>query len=349
MKIGIKISDINLSLNGNNDEIILPSKVSSRSKLFESLGFDFVTSHETTSNPFLPLSIASEATNKLDLLSSIALAFVRSPMDLAYIAWDLQRMSKGRLYMGLGSQVRGHVVRRFSSEWHPPIKRMKELITCINQIWECWQNGKELNFNGEYYKINLMTPFFNPGPINFDFPKICLAAVNTKMATLSGDISDGVILHGFSTKKYIQKVLLPEIIKGKKYNNLKNDFMITTGGFLIVSNDDKKIQKEIEQKRSQIAFYASTKSYRKVMEIHNWEGIADKLYRMSVDGKWDQMPKLITDNMLEEFLVVSNVRELKKNIKRKFNYANYMSLPLDLIYEIGLEETKVLLNNIKKN
>ncbi len=348
MKLGINISDSRLFEEHVDSDFILPEKISSRSKLFESLGFDYVISNETKANPFIPLSIASESTSNTDLIYYIALAFVRSPMDLAYISWDLQRISNGRFILGLGSQVRGHVVRRFSGEWHPPIKRMREYLECLYDIWNCWQNGKELNFKGEFYDINLMTPFFNPGPLKIDFPKILLAAVNSNMSKLSGELSDGIILHSFSTKKYIQKILMPEIQKGKKYKSLKDDFIFTAGGFLIISNNDKKIQNKIEQIRSQVAFYASTKSYRSVMEVHGWEDVADKLYRYSVDGEWDKMPSLISDDILNEFLLITNVKDAPKKIKRKFDYANHISLPIDLIYEIGFEETNNLISKLKK-
>tara|TARA_B100001142_G_scaffold287677_1_gene303360 strand:- start:2198 stop:3247 length:1050 start_codon:yes stop_codon:yes gene_type:complete len=347
MKIGINISDSRLFDENNSSDIVLPQKISARSKLFESIGFDFLTSNETKANPFVPLSIGSESTTTSELISSIALAFVRSPMDLAYISWDLQRISNGRFVLGLGSQVRGHVVRRFSGEWHPPISRMREYIESLTKIWNCWQNGDKLNIKGDYYNIDLMTPFFNPGPISNEFPKIILAAVNANMSKLSGELSDGIILHGFSTKKYVQKVLLPEIKKGKKYKQLKDEFIITSGGFLIISDSEKNIQSKIEQIRSQVAFYASTKSYRKVMEIHGWENIADQLYRYSVDGKWDKMPSLITDDVLDEFLLVSSLKEAPKKIKSKFNYANYLSIPIDVLYEFGIDQTKNLVNKMK--
>ena len=349
MKIGINISDSRLFDENNSSDIVLPQKIGARSKLFESIGFDFLTSNETKANPFVPLSIGSESTTTSELISSIALAFVRSPMDLAYISWDLQRISNGRFVLGLGSQVRGHVVRRFSGEWHPPISRMREYIESLTKIWNCWQNGDKLNIKGDYYNIDLMTPFFNPGPISNEFPKIILAAVNTNMSKLSGELSDGIILHGFSTKKYVQKVLLPEIEKGKKYKQLKDEFIITSGGFVIISDNEKNIQSKIEQIRSQVAFYASTKSYRKVMEIHGWENIADQLYRYSVDGKWDKMPSLITDDVLDEFLLVSSLKEAPKKIKSKFNYANYLSIPIDVLYEFGIDQTKNLVNKMKSS
>mgnify|MGYP001160845085 FL=1 len=347
MKIGINISDSRIFDQNLSNDILLPEKISSRSKLFESIGFDFFTSNETKSNPFVPLSISSESSNKPELITSIALAFVRSPMDLAYISWDLQRISNGRFVLGLGSQVRGHIVRRFSGEWHPPIDRMREYLECIDQIWNNWQNDSPLNYKGDYYNIDLMTPFFNPGPINTKFPKIILAAVNKKMSELSGELSSGIILHGFTTKKYVQKTLLPEIHKGKNYKKLKDEFIITSGGFLIVSDDDNNIQKKVEQIRSQVAFYASTKSYRKVMEIHGWEAIADKLYRYSVDGKWEKMPSLISDDMLDEFLLITNIHDAPKKIKNKYNYSNYLTLPVEIIYEYGIDNTKNLLQQIK--
>ena len=347
MKIGINISDSRLFDENISSDIVLPQKISARSKLFESVGFDYLTSNETKANPFVPLSIGSESTTTSELISSIALAFVRSPMDVAYLSWDLQRISEGRFVLGLGSQVRGHVVRRFSGEWHSPISRMREYIECLTKIWNCWQHGDKLNIKGEYYNIDLMTPFFNPGPISNDFPKIILAAVNTNMSKLSGELSDGIILHGFSTKKYVQKILLPEIRKGKKYKQLNDEFIITSGGFLIISDNEKNIQTKTEQVRAQVAFYASTKSYRKVMEIHGWENIADQLYRYSVDGKWDKMPALITDDVLNEFLLVTNLKEAPKNIKNKFNYANYLSIPIDVLYEYGIDKTKNLVNKIK--
>ena len=330
MKIGIKISDINLSLNGNNDEIILPSKISSRSKLFESLGFDFVTSHETTSNPFLPLSIASEATNKLDLLSSIALAFVRSPMDLAYIAWDLQRMSKGRLYMGLGSQVRGHIVRRFSMPWSAPAPRMREYVIAMKHIWDCWQNGTKLSFSGDHYSFNLMSPFFNPGPIDDPDIRVSIAGVNPNMLKVAGELCDGVILHSFNTQKYTQNVVLPNLQAGAERTGRSiEDIEISGGGFIVTGSDEEELEKNKIETKSRISFYASTRSYADVMREHGWNDTHEKLYRMSIEGEWNQMGAEITDEMLGHFAVVGTHDQIADKIKSTYGrYASSVSFNL---------------------
>ncbi len=285
----------------------------------EEMGYDFFTSSETSHNPFLPVTLAAEHTERVDLRTSIALAFARSPMEMAYTSWDLQAQSNGRFVLGLGSQVRGHTVRRFNMNWSPPAKRMKEYVLALRAIWDSWQNGTKLDFKSESYNFNLMPPMFNPGPIEHPDIKVCLAAVNTHMMRVAGEVADGVFLHGFNTPKHTREVILPNLERGAaRAGRTLKDLDISGGGFVITGASEEEIETNMEKARNQISFYASTRAYAPVMNTHGWNDTAQKLYRMSVDNKWDEMGKEITDEMLGEFAVIGHYDGIVDKIKDRF-------------------------------
>ncbi len=285
----------------------------------EELGYDYFSASETAHNPFLPLALAAEGTERIMLRTSIALAFARSPMDTAYIAWDLQAMSKGRFALGLGSQVRGHIVRRYNMEWSSPAARMREYVLALRAIWDCWQNGTKLNFKGDFYSFNLMPPFFSPGPIEHPDIKIYIAAVNGRMQRVAGEVCDGVLLHSFNTPRFTEEVVLPRLEEGAKAaGRTMADLEVSGGGFIVTGANQEEIEANRRITKNRISFYASTRSYAPVMHAHGWHDTAEKLYRMSIDGQWGQMGEQITDEMLDAFAVVGSYDDIVDEIKVRY-------------------------------
>ena len=293
-------------------------------KTAEDLGYDFITSNETAHNPFLPLVLAAEHTDRVDLVTSIALAFARSPMGIAYVAWDLQQQSAGRLVLGLGSQVRGHIVRRFSMTWSPPARRMREYILALRTIWDCFQNGTKLEFIGDSYNMNLMPPLFNPGPIQHPDIRVQIAAVNPGMLAVAGEVCDGVLLHTLNSEKYTEEVILPNLARGaSKSGRTLEDLEVSGGGFIVTGASEEELEAGRQATKNRIAFYASTRSYAPVMNVHGWNDTSEKLYRMSVNGEWANMGRQITDEMLETFAVVGLHDHIVDLLKAR--YGSYAS------------------------
>lgn len=315
----------------------------------ENRGYDTFSSSETGHNPFLPLVLASEHTERIQLQTSIALSFARSPMDTAYIAWDIQNLSQGRFTLGLGSQVRGHIVRRFSMPWSPPAPRMREYIMAIKHIWDCWQNGAKLNFAGDHYSFNLMSPFFNPGPIDHPNVKVSIAGVNPNMLKVAGEVCDGVILHSFNTPKYTREVVLPNLQAGAERSGRSvEDIDISAGGFIVTGADEEELEKNKKITKSKISFYASTRSYRDVMRVHGWEETHEKLYRMSVDGQWADMGYQITDEMLDSFAVVGTYDDIANKIKSTYGrYADSVGFSIPVKDDKDEEVLHSILNDLK--
>ena len=240
-------------------------------------------------------------------------------MDTAYIAWDLQAMSKGRFALGLGSQVRGHIVRRYNMEWSSPAARMREYVLALRAIWDCWQNGAKLNFKGDFYNFNLMPPFFSPGPIEHPDIKIYIAAVNGRMQRVAGEVCDGVLLHSFNTPRFTEEVVLPRLEEGAKAaGRTMADLEVSGGGFIVTGANQEEIEANRRITKNRISFYASTRSYAPVMHAHGWHDTAEKLYRMSIDGQWGQMGEQITDEMLDAFAVVGTYDDIVDEIRARY-------------------------------
>ena len=294
-----------------------PGQIAESARSAESIGYDILSSSETNQNPFLPLAIASEHTERVNLRTSIALAFARSPMDTAYIAWDLARLSGGRFTLGLGSQVKGHIVRRFGMDWTPPAPRMRDYILALRHIWDAWQNGTKVEFYSDNYNFNLMPPFFNPGPIETPEIKVHISALNTNMLRVAGEVCDGVLLHSYSTHKYTREVILPNLARGAaRRGRTLDDLEISGAGFVVTGPDQQELDRQKQITKGRIAFYASTRSYAPIMSAHGWDDTAEKLYRMSVDGQWSDMPAQITDEMLDAFAVIGTYDEIIPTIKK---------------------------------
>ncbi len=288
-------------------------------KQAEEMGYDGIHASETSHDPFLPLTLAAEHTERIMLGTAVAIAFPRSPMITAMMSWDLQRYSKGRFILGLGTQVKGHNERRFSVPWTAPAPRLKEYVETIRAIWSTFQTGAKPNYTGEHYNFTLINPVFNPGPIENPNIPIHLAAVNEGNARICGEVADGIKLHGFNTMSYTKAVLVPAIEKGlAKSGRSRDQFEIWGGGFLATGKDWSAVERNLEQAKRQISFYGSTRTYQSVLEHHGWQDLGAQLHQMSVTNKWDEMPKLITDDIVKEFVVVATFDNVVEKMRERY-------------------------------
>jgi probable F420-dependent oxidoreductase len=280
----------------------------------EAIGFDAIWSTETMHDPFLPGALTFEHTQRLGFGTAVAIAFARSPATLAYTAWDLAQVSGGRFILGLGTQVKAHVERRFGMPWPASaVGKLREQIGAIRALWNTWQTGAPLDFRGEYYKLTLMSPFFNPGRIQHPDIPIYIAGVNTGLARLAGEATQGFLVHPFHSRRYLVEVLQPAIERGlAKSGRTRTDFKISVTAFAVTSPEEDLLV------RSQIAFYASTPSYRTVMDLHGWGEAAEKLSGLARTGKWGEMPGLVSDEMLEAFALVCPPEALPGKVKGRY-------------------------------
>ena len=294
-------------------------EVAELSRKSEAYGFDCFWVNETKHDPFLQLAIAANSTGKIGVGTSIALAFTRSPTTIAYTAWDLQNISGGRLVLGLGSQVKGHIERRFGMQWQPPAPKMKEVVLTLRSIWQSWQDGSRLDFQGRFFQIDLMTPFFSPGRIENPNIPIYIAGVNEGMCRVAGAVADGLHVHPLHTVKYLREVIDPALTLGAtRAGRKRSDVIVAASVFAAVGRSESEIRESREALRGKIAFYASTRTYSKVLKIHGWEGVGEKLHSLSMKGEWQNMPKEVGDDMLEEFVVEGTWEEIGAKIKRRY-------------------------------
>lgn len=290
-----------------------------RARDTETLGYDAMWIPESDRDPFLPLALAAEHTERLELGTSIAIAFARSPMTLANTAYDMTQFSKGRFILGLGSQIKPHITRRFSMAWSKPAARMREMVQAMQAIWDSWMNGTKLNFRGDFYSHTLMTPFFNPGPHEHGLPRVFLAGVGPLMTQVAGEVADGFFCHGFSTEKYMREVTLPALEAGRSTaGKTMEDFEICFPGLVVTGTTEEELEAAGVATRQQIAFYASTPAYRVVLERHGWGELHDTLKPMSKEGRWTEMGELIDDSVLNAFAVVGEPREVTSELHRRY-------------------------------
>jgi probable F420-dependent oxidoreductase len=282
-------------------------------------GFDGIWTFETAHEPFLPLVLAAEHSRRLTLGTSIAVAFARSPAILASISWDLARFSRGRFILGLGTQVKGHNERRFGVKWQKPVEKMREVILAVRAFWDCWQNGTRLNFQGEYFKLNLMTPFFSPAPHDYHRIPIFIAGVNRRMCQLGGELCEGFHVHPLHTARYLKEAVLPNIAQGLGRAQRKREEIELSSSIFVIPTDDPIQARRFEaEARRQIAFYASTPPYRPIFDLEGWGDVADRLKLYASRGRWDEMPTLITDEMLERLALTGTWEELPGRILTKY-------------------------------
>jgi probable F420-dependent oxidoreductase len=281
-------------------------------------GYDGFFTAETQFDPFLPLMAAATAAPELELGTAITVAFPRSPMVLAYTAWDLARLTGGRFMLGLGTQIKAHITRRFSTEWGQPAARLRDYILALRAIWGSWQDSTPLSYDGDFYQFSLMTPFFNPGPIPHPLVPVYIAGVGPVLSRLAGEVCDGFHVHPLHTVAYLDQVVRPNIEKaatGAGRSAAQVEMVATV--FVITGRDENEIEQAKGPVRQQIAFYGSTPSYRPVLEASGWD-IGDRLHAMSRRGEWAEMAEVITDDILEEVGVQAPVDRLAQAIKDRY-------------------------------
>jgi len=302
----------------------------------EAAGYDGLWSVETAHDPFFPLLLAAEHTTTVELGTGIAVAFARNPMNLAQIAYDLQAYSQGRFILGLGSQIKPHITKRFSMEWSSPAARMREMILAIRAIWDCWNNGTQLDFQGDFYTHTLMTPFFNPGPNPHGNAKIFLAGVGERMTEVAGETCDGFLCHGFTTERYLREVTLPALQRGLDTSGRTfADLEISGPAFVVTGTTEEEMAASSQGVRQQIAFYGSTPAYRGVLELHGWGDLQPELNALSKQGEWVTMGELIDDEILHTFAVVAEPEQIGAELHTRYGdivdrisfYAPYKSDP----------------------
>ena len=285
----------------------------------ERCGYDGLFTAETKHDPFLALALGAEHSSAIDLGTSIAVAFPRSPMHLANLGHDLQRYSRGRFVLGLGSQVRAHVEKRFSAPFGNPAARMRDLVLATRAIWRCWENDEPLCYEGAFYRHTLMTPFFNPGPTGFGPPRVFVAGVGERMTEVAGEVADGLFVHAFTSPDYLCRTTLPALERGlARSGRSREDVELSLAVLTITGRDETELDHNRRAIRQQLAFYASTPTYRPVLEAHGWEGLGERLNMLSKQGEWEEMGYLITDEMLKTFTVSGEIGELPRIVFDRF-------------------------------
>ena len=285
----------------------------------EAAGYDGAWVAETNHDPFMPMAVAAEHTEGLELGTGIAVAFARNPMNLANVADDLQRFSEGRFILGLGSQIKPHITKRFSMEWSHPAARMRELVQAMHAIWDTWQDGTKLDFRGDFYTHTLMTPFFDPGPNPHGRPKVFLAAVGELMTEVVGEVCDGLLCHAFTTEAYLREVTIPALERGAAKTGRKlDDIEISGPAFVVTGTTEEEMAAAAVGVRKQIAFYGSTPAYRGVLERHGWGELQTELNGLSKQGQWDEMGTLIDDDMLDTFAIVAEPEQIAPKMKERY-------------------------------
>ena len=286
----------------------------------ESIGYDGVATNETAHDPFLPLAVAAASTGRVTLETHVAIAFPRSPMVVAYTARDLQDGSGGRFRLGLGTQVKGHNERRFSTRWTGSAgPRLREYVQSLRAIWNCWDTGSNLEYAGDFYQFSLMTPFFSPGPSAYNPPPVYTAAVNAYNCLVAGEVSDGLMLHSLVSPEYVRQVVKPNIAEGaRRAGRSPADISVMGGGFIVTGPNRAAIRQMDAETRRRIAFYSSTRTYFPVLECHGFEDIGRQLHRLSLEGKWDEMSSLVSDEMRDAFAIIGEYDEIPGKFQERY-------------------------------
>lgn len=298
-------------------------------KQFEREGFDGVLSFEGQHDPFVPLVLAAQATERIELTTAVAIAFARNPMTCAYLANDLQLISKGRFLLGLGTQIRPHIERRFSQPWSRPNARMREFVAALRAIWRSWQDGSRLDFRGEIYSHSLMTPFFSPGPNPHGTPPIHLAGFGPEMIAIAGEVADGWIVHPLHSRRYVDEIGLPALDRGlARSGRSRGDVAISCQTITMIGSTDEEIDLARRKARGQIAFYGSTPGYRVFLEHHGWGDLQPLLNRLTKEGRWGEMMELISDDLVDAVGVSGTPSQIVARIRERNDFAERISLVL---------------------
>jgi probable F420-dependent oxidoreductase len=284
----------------------------------EAKGYAGAFTFEGQHDPFFPLLLAARASERIELYTAVAIGFSRNPMILANIGWDLQQLSKGRFILGLGTQIKAHIERRFSMPWSHPAARMREMVLAIKEIWRCWQTRERLDFRGEFYQHTLMTPVFSPSPSDYALPPIFLAGVGPRMTEVAGEVADGFFVHPFGTRESLRQLTLPALARGLARSGRSLEAIETSAQLMICSGtSDEEIARIRQSTKQQIAFYGSTPAYRPILEVHGWGELERDLNRMSKEGKWTEMTGLVSDEILEAVAVCAPMKDVAKKIRER--------------------------------
>jgi probable F420-dependent oxidoreductase len=296
----------------------------------EEQGFAAAWSVEGQHDPFLPLVLAARATTRLELGTAIAVAFARNPMTCAQIAWDLQAISRGRFILGLGTQIRPHIERRYSQPWSRPAARMREFVLAIRAIWRCWHEREKLDFHGEFYTHTLMTPFFDPGPSPCGVPPIFVAGVGPRVSEVVGEVGDGFFVHPFHSPEFLRSETLPALERGlATAGRARKDFQISCQTIVAIGNTPEQIESARQKARGQISFYGSTPSYRGVLDHHGYASLQPELNRLSKQGRWVDMMGLIDDALFDAIAVSGTPAEAGRKLNaRNAGFADRTTLML---------------------
>ncbi len=293
--------------------------VAPAARTLESLGFQGLMASEIANDPFVPLALAALATERARLATAIVVVFPRSPTVLAHQAWDLHVNSRGRFVLGLGVQVKGHNERRYGIPWSAPVPRLREYVEALRAIWRCWEKHEPLRVEGEHYRLSLMTPEFSPPPSGLPPVPVTIAAVGPHMLRLAGRVCDGVRLHGFCTRRYLEEVALPRVGEGlERAGRERQSFEIWGGGFVATGRDQAEVARALEWVRYRVAFYGSTRTYAPVLELHGWEELGARLHRLSKQGRWKEMAAEVSDDVLHAFVAAAPYPELGAAVERRF-------------------------------
>jgi probable F420-dependent oxidoreductase len=293
--------------------------IPARARELEDFGYDGAFTFEGPHDPFLPVLLAAEHTDRLELATAIAVAFARNPMTLAQTAYDLQLGSEGRFILGLGSQIRPHIEKRFSMPWSKPAARMRELALAIRAIWASWHEGAALRFEGDFYRHTLMTPFFNPGPNPYGTPRLWLAGVGPAMTEVAGEVADGFLVHPFSTEQFLRDVTLPALERGfARSARTRDGFEISFPLMIVTGESEEEIAAAEDGVRRQLAFYGSTPAYRRVLDVHGWGDLQPELNRLSKEGRWEDMGALIGDDLVDVFTVRGKPEEIARKVLSRY-------------------------------
>jgi probable F420-dependent oxidoreductase len=315
----------------------------------EAVGFGALWTPETQHNPFFPLLLAADHTAEIELGTAVAIAFARSPMVTAQAAWDMQAFSGGRFVLGLGTQVKAHIERRYGMPWGPPVARLRDYIGALRAIWAAWQSGGRLDYRGQFYNHTLMTPFFSPGPIADPRIPIYIAGVNEGLARLAGELCEGFHAHPFHSAKYLREVVRPQIAAGaEKAGRSAADVTVASSVFLITGPDEASMAGMRRFAREQIAFYASTPTYRVVLATHGWEDVGEQLSRLAATKRWAEMGALVSDEMLDVFAVQAPLDQLGRALRERYDgvldrvspYVPYSPGPLDEVWRGVAQELR---------
>jgi probable F420-dependent oxidoreductase len=308
--------------------------VASTASEIEATGYDGIFTFEGQHDPFFPLLLAAEHTERVQLTTAVAIAFARNPMTLAQTAYDLQLASHGRFRLGLGTQIKPHIEKRFSMPWSQPVERMRELVLAIRAIWATWHEGAPLDFRGEFYRHTLMTPFFNPGPSPYGLPSIFLAGVGPHMTEMAGEVADGFIVHPFGTERSLRELTIPALERGAvRAGRTVSDIEVAFPLMAVVADTDEQLARGRDAMRPRLAFYGSTPAYKVILDVHGWGDLQPELNRLSKTGDWATMSSLITDEIVDAFSVQGTPDRVGAIVRERYG---------DLVQRISLDTSAQL-------